>query len=293
MTADQQLLHEARVRPRQAVIAGVAAAALLIAAVTQLVGPHSKVNEITIGLITEHKRFALDLIGACVQAIGSLALATTLVFLFGATRARNPKLPGFLKILAIVGGVGAALAGVVSAVLIAIKSHQFVTQGDQTYEQAHHLTSSVAFVVPQILVQASALLVAISFVMICLQAMRVGLLTRFLGYLGIFAGVMVIIPVVQLPVVQAYWLGAFAYLLTGRWPSGVPKAWQTGKAEPWPSAAEMREARAAGIKSQSQARPKPARFGRKPEPEPAPEPEPVAARTTRSNTPKRKRKRRH
>ena len=44
--------------------------------------------------------------------------------------------------------------------------------------------------------------------------MPVGLLTRFLGYLGIFAGVMVIIPVVQLPVVQAYWLGAVAYLLT-------------------------------------------------------------------------------
>jgi hypothetical protein len=126
MTADEQLLHEARVRPRQAVIAGVAAAALIAASVTQLVGPHSKVNELTIGLITEHKRMGLDLIGAGVQAIGSLALASTLVFLFGATKARNPKLPGFLKILAIVGGVTAGIAGIVSAVLIAIKSGQFV-----------------------------------------------------------------------------------------------------------------------------------------------------------------------
>ena len=114
---------------------------------------------------------------------------------------------------------------------------------------------------PQILVQAAALLVAIAFVMVCLQAMRVGLLTRFLGYLGIFAGVMVIIPVVQLPVVQAYWLGAVAYLLTGRWPSGVPKAWSTGRAEPWPSASAMREQRAEGIRRQGRARP-----GRKPAP---------------------------
>jgi hypothetical protein len=288
MTADEQLIYEARVRPRQAVIAGVAAAALLVASVTQLVGPHSKVNELTIGLITEHKRVGLDLAGACVQAIGSLALAWTLVFLFGATKARNPRLPGVLKILAIVGGVTAAVAGIVSSVLIAIKSGQFVNHGDQTYEQAHNLTSSAAFVVPQILVQAAALIVAIAFVMICLQAMRVGLLTRFLGYLGIFAGVMVIIPVVQLPVVQAYWLGALAYLLTGRWPSGVPAAWKTGRAEPWPSAAEMRQQRAEGIKQQS--RPK---LGRKPAPEPESEPEPVAARTTRANTPKRKRKRRH
>ena len=165
-TADDQLLYEARVRPRQAVIAGVAAAALLAASVTQLIGPHSKVNELTIGLITEHKRVGLDLFGAGVQAIGSLALASTLVFLFGATKARNTKLPGFLRILAIIGGVTAAIAGIVSAVLIAIKSGQFVTHGDQTYEQAHHLTSSAAFVAPQLLIQAAALIVAIAFVMI-------------------------------------------------------------------------------------------------------------------------------
>src|SRR5689334_14777876 len=96
MTADEQLLYEARVRPRQAVIAGVAAAGLLGASVTQLVGPHSKVNELTIGLITEHKRMGLDLAGAAFQALGSLTVAWTLVFLFGATKARNPKLPSFL-----------------------------------------------------------------------------------------------------------------------------------------------------------------------------------------------------
>ena len=122
MTADDQLLYEARVRPRQAVIAGVAATALLAASITQLVGPHSKVNELTIGLITEHKRMGLDLLGAAFQAIGSLTVAWTLVFLFGATKARNPKLPSFLRILAIVGGVTAAVAGIISAVLISIKS---------------------------------------------------------------------------------------------------------------------------------------------------------------------------
>jgi hypothetical protein len=286
MAADQQLLYEARVRPRQAVIAGVAAAALLGASVVQLAGPHTNVNELTLGLITEHKRITIDLIGSVIQAVGSLALAATLVFLWGAIRARNPKLPRFLRILAIVGGVGAAVAGIASAVVIAIKANQFVTHGNQTYEEAHHLTSSAALVVPQIAVQASALLVAVSFVMICLQGMRVGLLTRFLGYLGIFAGVMVIIPVVQLPVVQAYWLAALAYLLLGRWPSGVPPTWQTGRAEPWPSAQQMREQRARGISRQGRAKPQ-----RTPEPER--EPEPVAARTTRSNTPKRKRKRRH
>ena len=66
--------------------------------------------------------------------------------------------------------------------------------------------------------------------------MRVGLLTRFLGYLGIIAGVLTIIPLVPIPIVEAYWLLALAYLLSGRWPSGVPPAWSSGRAEPWPRA---------------------------------------------------------
>jgi uncharacterized membrane protein len=286
MSADEQLLYEARVRPRQAVIAGTAAFALIVAAILQITGPHTKVSEITIGLITEHKRSTTDLIGSVIQMVGWLALASTLVFLLQASRARNAKVPGFIRILAIVGGVGAALAGIVSAVVISIKANDFVSHGNQTYEQAHALTTSAALVAPQIAVQAAALLVAVSIVMTCVHAMRVGLLTRFLGYLGMFAGALVIIPIVQLPVVQAYWLAALAYLLSGRWPSGVPKAWETGRAEAWPTAAQMREQRNEGMGKQprtKQGRGKPA---------PEPEPEPVAARTTRSTTPKRKRKRR-
>jgi hypothetical protein len=221
-----------------------------------------------------------------IQMVGWLALASTLVFLLQASRARNPKVPGFIRILAIVGGVGAALAGIVSAVVISIKANDFVSHGNQTYEQAHALTTSAALVAPQIAVQAAALLIAVSIVMACVHAMRVGLLTRFLGYLGMFAGALVIIPIVQLPVVQAYWLAALAYLLSGRWPSGVPKAWETGRAEAWPTAAQMREQRNEAMGKQ--ARTKPGRG----KPAPEPEPEPVAARTTRSTTPKRKRKRR-
>ena len=70
--------------------------------------------------------------------------------------------------------------------------------------------------------------------MVSLSAMRVGLLTRFLGYLGIIAGVLTIIPLVPIPIVEAYWLLALAYLFSGRWPSGVPPAWTSGRAEPWP-----------------------------------------------------------
>ena len=55
-----------------------------------------------------------------------------------------------------------------------------------------------------------------------------------------------IIPLVPIPIVEAYWLLALAYLFSGRWPSGVPPAWASGRAEPWPSAAAPPAGRARG-----------------------------------------------
>ena len=90
--------------------------------------------------------------------------------------------------------------------------------------------------------------------------------------------------------VQTYWLLAIAYLISGRWPTGVPPAWRSGRAEPWPSSAEMRARRATDIGERRQ------RGGKKPAPDaPVHEPETAAAPAngrTRSTTPKRKRKRR-
>ena len=126
------------------------------------------------------------------------------------------------------------------------------------------------------------LLLAVGIVMVSLAAMRVGLLTRFMGYLGILVAFlqMGFFPV-PIPIVQCFWLFGIAYLLSGRWPSGVPPSWRTGREEPWPTSAELREQRAKETN------------GRKPSPKPPREPVAApATRGTRSTTPKRKRKRR-
>ncbi len=49
----------------------------------------------------------------------------------------------------------------------------------------------------------------------------VGLLPRFMGYVGMFAGFLVLFPIIVIPVVQLYWLVAIAILLSGNWPSGL------------------------------------------------------------------------
>ena len=81
------------------------------------------------------------------------------------------------------------------------------------------------------LFQLGSLTLAVGLVLVSLNAMRVGILTRLMGYIGIVAGAMLVL--FPLPVVQIFWMGALAVLFFGRWPGGDPPAWRTGKAEPW------------------------------------------------------------
>jgi hypothetical protein len=291
MSPEEILAYESRVRMRQVVVAVVAGICLILASVIQLSGPHTKVDELTLDLLVANKRFPLDLIASVINAIGSLAIAWTLLFLLGAARARNPdKVRPYVRYIAIVGGGLAAIAGVVYAIVVAIKVHDFATTGSQTYAEANHLTSGAGLLGLQLVGQLAALLVAVAFVLVSLQAMNQGLLTRFMGYLGMFAGALVLFQITQVPVVQTFWLLAIAYLVSGRWPTGVPPAWRSGRAEPWPSSAEMRARRAA------EAGDRPRRGAKPRAPVPAIEPEAATAPAngrTRASTPKRKRKRRN
>jgi hypothetical protein len=244
MTAVGHLQYEARVRPRQAAIAAAAAILLIASAVVQLAGPHTSVNEVTLGLIFEHRRFLLDVVGAVLQAGGWVALASTLWFLFGAARAREKRIQPFMGILALVGAPLAAIGILGYVISYGSAAQQFVSHGAQTYPEAHHLMSAATLSIFQIVDYLGELLLAVSFVMVSLNAMRVGLLTRFLGFLGIIGGVLTLFVITPVPIVQFYWLAAIAYLFTGRWPSGVPPSWRTGRVEKWPSAQEVRQQQA-------------------------------------------------
>jgi hypothetical protein len=284
MKTEDRLAYESRVRTRQVVLAAAAGVLVMAAVLVQLGGPHVSVNEQTLGLVTEAKRATRDLIGSIASALGSFALAATLWYLWGSTVAREPNVkPRVIGIIAVIGCVLSGVSVVAYVASYGIQANDFVTHGSQTYPEANALLTKPALVIPQITNDFGLLLVAVGIVMVSLNAMRVGLLTRFLGYLGIIAGVLTIIPLVPIPIVEAYFLLALAYLFSGRWPSGVPPAWASGRAEPWPKAQRERPAR----------EPLLGRGRAKPAPEPAPEPVGATApRTTRSTTPKRKRKRR-
>ena len=285
MTPEQRVEYETRVRVRQAAIAAAAGILLMAAVLVQIGGPHVNVNEKTLGLITEHKRFTRDLIGSLVAALSLLALGWTLFWLWGAARSRDANIrPPFMGWIAVAGAVIQAISVVLYAVFFGNAASDFVSHGSQTWPEANALLNKSPLVAAQIGNYLGLLLLAVGFTLTSLNAMRVGLLTRFLGYLGIIAAVLTIIPLVPIPIVEAYWLLALAYLLSGRWPNAVPPAWSSGRPERWPSSAELRAAR-------GQAAPR--RRRGKPASEPAPAPAGTSAPvTTRASTPKRKRKRR-
>jgi hypothetical protein len=287
MPVDEVLRYEARWRPRVAVVAVAAAVLLMAGAVVQLSGPHAKINELTLGLIIEHKRFVRDVASAVLTALGAIGVGAVLVFLWGAARARNPQTQPYIRVLSIVGAGLDAVAGVAGLIPVGIAVHKFVSTGAQTYPEANHLTSGAGLAILPMVGYAGELLLAIALVLVSLAALRVGLLTRFMGYFGMFAGVLFLFPLIPIPAVQCYWLAALAYLLWDRWPSGVPRAWATGQAEKWPTTQELREQRVRTAGARAGGRAKPVR-----------EPEPVGAPTRPAPGPgartaqKRKRKRR-
>jgi len=245
MSAEAQLQYEGRVRDRQAVIAVAAGLLVMAGAVVGLVGPHAKVNELTLGLITDHKRGYLDVIAGVLNALFQIATAVTLVFLYRCAKARRPEAPNVMPILAIVGGALSAICAIVNPIVLHAKVNTFVSTGAQTYDEASRLTGGAGLLALQVGAQVGSLLLALAVVLIALQSMRVGLLPRPLGYVGIFAGVLILFPIIVVPIVQMGWLIAVGYLLSGRWAGGMPPAWRTGNAEPWPSSNETRARRAA------------------------------------------------
>jgi hypothetical protein len=183
----------------------------------------------------------------------------------------------------------------VQAIAVTIEASSFAGAASQTSQEARDVLQSPAIVAALLLRQIGVFALGFAFVLLALNGMRVGLLTRFMGVLGIIVGVLFIIPIgSSLPIVQAFWLCALGALFLHRWPSGMPPAWVTGEAQPWPTQQELREARMeAQAPKPDDAEERPRRIGRRQRAEPPETPAPeLPARRPHPSSKKRKRKRR-
>ena len=239
MATEELLAGEARERPRVAVVAGLAALFMLLTPILGLLALRGAPDNLPAATLYRNDHQLELALSTLASVLGLAAIVVVVDFLYRATRGRNDALPAQLRPLLWVGGLGLVAATVAFQVIGAVQLHHFATQGTQTYDEAKAASDFGALVYVGIVFQ---LAFALALVMISVNAMRTGLLSRLVGYLGVISAVLFVLPVIP-PIVQIYWLGALALLLSGRAASGLPPAWERAEAVPWPSAAEMREAR--------------------------------------------------
>lgn len=242
---------------------GIAGA--IVGAVLPLLGlfisPKPKANEVpelTSALVYFNKHATGFIFSQVVISIGTIGTGFALLYLYHATKARRPQLQAAARVLAILGPILLSVGGIAGQVYLATKSADFV-KGAKTDPEANKILTGGLRVATGSAGIAGQFALGFAFVMISLNAMRAGLLTRFMGVLGILVGVFPVLLSLlastlsgaatgPAPIVQFFWLGAIAYLFYGRWPgAGVPPAWKTGKEQPWPSSQQLREQKQAGM----------------------------------------------
>ena len=230
---------------------------------------------------------ALPILGAVLFGVGTLLSFPAMALLFRAARARRENTPQFALILLAVGTVGFAIGRSVSEIARYIGASGFGGGADRSNSAAADALSNSTSLAGQIIWQVGALVLGLAFVMICLNAMRAGLLTRFMGVLGIIVGITFVLPLDQQGVIRVFWLGALGVMYLGRWPRGIPPAWAAGEAIPWPSQQQLREERDARAVEEKRAEPAP------PAPRaPEPRPQDADAASPHAASKKKKRKRR-
>ena len=245
MTRDEQLEWEAR-WSRPVAFASIAAALLTLASVPLFLPKNREGIDSTADfLLSIDDRPGAYVASAVVGALAVLLLIAVFLFLFRAVTARGAGVPRWFVYLVFGAPVAYALARMAYAFDVVDAADQFASSGPVRGDAGDDRARDLLDASPVIggLQIAGTVGVAFLFVMLPLRARRVGVVSPFMGVLGAIAGALMVLPLAGVsPVIQAFWLGAFATLLLDKWPGGRGPTWETGEAEPWPTAAQrMRE----------------------------------------------------
>jgi uncharacterized membrane protein YidH (DUF202 family) len=230
---------------RPTALAALAAVGFVIAAIvvaTAGVGSGSGEADL-LRHVNEHR--SAQMISSILQAIGVGLLAAPLYYLFRAANVRSDRMRGqlvgvviaaplFLAVLAILSGISTlhAASDFVSNEVPHLMAKGIPLDSDRANELAKEAIDDAPL---RPLAAGFGLGGQLGFVVAmvytCLYAMRVGLLPRFWGSLGMALGAVSFI-FFQFALL---WFIYLAFLLIGRVPGGKPPAWETGESMPWPS----------------------------------------------------------
>lgn len=247
---------ERAIAPRVAAMTLIAAILPFIGSILQSSGGTAPKNMLAQIIRYEGKSTAI-VIGSTLIALGIAAKAVPLVFLQYAAISRGGRVPRLLPRITIIAAIAYAIGSLAVAIVLTTGVHKLITDSGMTFDQVRNMNRDAAVLAASALATIGMFALTFGFVMAALNAMRVGLVSKFMGNMGMFAAALPLLsafpPIAPLaasaPLLQAVWLIALAALIMGRWPGGTPAAWSDGKAHPWPTAAEARAAAAASRES--------------------------------------------
>jgi hypothetical protein len=182
-------------------------------------------------------------VGGILIALAALVMLIPLRYLYVAIANRNPQLGRGGIVATVAGCLLSGVGFLVYTIAFAIAAKDFTDQAVQTSGAARDAISTSAIQAATIIYQLGRFGLALALVILSLNAMRVGLLTRFFGILGIISGVLLVLPIDQPGIVRSFFFIALGLMFLGRWMGGRPPAWDAGVAMPWPSQQELRERR--------------------------------------------------
>jgi hypothetical protein len=228
-----QLEWEARAGRLAAYAAWVAAAVIIAALLYRVVVlPHGADNvKQFLPDVEAHK--SAFLVSGILTGLGMLAFIAPLLYLYNATRFRRPELPTVARILIFAGPILFAICSIWFQLRQAHAADQFLAGTVKTNKHAEDVLRDSTTAVAGLSLAASVA-TGLATVLVSMNAMRAGLLSRFMGVLGVILGVLFVLPLIASPIIQLFWLLALGLLLIDKWPGGRGPAWETGEAEPWP-----------------------------------------------------------
>ena len=236
----QQILDREQRGAQLAAYTALAAAPLYIVSLFSLRGTGVPLT----GLATEQLRAVDEVSGQVILAgvLSALALGLVTVplyYLFRAAQARsarvNPAMVGFVFI----GPLLLAVQTVIKAIAQVQLASDFVAQstaGGDIYTLLDDLIDDSAMnQVGSYLILPALLAMVVAMIYVPLNAMRVGLLTRFFATLGMALAASLILLQPQLSLLALMiWYAWLGLLILDRVPRGRPPAWAAGEAIPGP-----------------------------------------------------------
>jgi hypothetical protein len=240
VSADRVVERERRLA-RPVGVAGLLAAVLFVVAIV--------INQDAgLGGADTDSQFLIDfkddsgtlLVASVVQAAAMLLVIPPLFYLFRAASARSETMRPALIGITVAGPAFLAAGTILQWLAFDQAASDFATTGGglgvPVGEYAEDLIQDQGtYSAAQGFTFAGTLGFVIAIVYTALHAMRVGLLTRFWGTLGMALGVSVLFLGFIGVLVFVLALGL---LILGAWPRGRPPAWEAGVAIPWPRPGE-------------------------------------------------------